>query len=68
VSRYSLPLPTCTHGAKFRVTSHIDLLRALKRGSPHASTLCCDRDGCLADAKAWVWASTHRTAKVVPLR
>jgi hypothetical protein len=69
MSRYSLPDPKCRHKATVRISSHLDLQAGFEGPEPFASTCCCDREECQADAKAWLWASTHREAvHVVPLR
>jgi hypothetical protein len=69
VSRYDPPQPKCRHIATVRVSSHEDLLAGYADGDPIASTLSCQRPGCLDDAKAWLWASTHRPAvHVIELR
>lgn len=59
--RYRLPEPKCRHVMlSTMVSSHDDLVAVAKAGDPMASVLVCDRDSCIEDAKAWVWASTHR--------
>ena len=61
MSRYRLPDPRCRHVRQtVAVSSHDDLLAAARTGEPMASTLVCNREACIEDAKAWVWASTHR--------
>ena len=68
MSRYRLPDPKCRHRPKLRVSSHENLQAGFESGDPFASTLVCDRDGCVDDAKQWLWASTYRPdVHVVPL-
>lgn len=68
MSRYRLPDPKCRHRPKLRVSSHENLQAGFDSSDPFASTHVCDRAECLADAKEWVWASTHRPdVFVVPL-
>jgi hypothetical protein len=53
--RYRLPGPLCRHVRKGRVT-------AGEPEGPFASTNVCDREDCIADAKAWAFA----VARVTP--
>jgi hypothetical protein len=48
--------PWCTHPFEVQVTSHPDVLQALKDGHSIASVLSCKREVCLASAKAWVYS------------
>jgi hypothetical protein len=68
MGRYDPPDPLCHHVATCRVSSHEDLAEAARSKEPMASTHCCDREACQADAKEWVHAMTHRDAVVVPIR
>lgn len=65
--RHRLPNPKCRHVPKVRISSHEDLEAARRSNEAHASTLVCDRPGCIEDAKEWVAASAHRDAVVIPL-
>jgi hypothetical protein len=46
--------PVCTHAFEVQVTSHEDVLQALRDGHSIASVLSCTRAVCLTSAKAWV--------------
>ena len=63
MARYDLPDPKCHHRPTQRVTSgNLD-----DPNGTHASTYVCDRPGCVEDAKAWAFASSHIEPVVVPL-
>lgn len=59
MGRYDLPSPRCRHTPTVRLSSHIDLQEAIDSGEAVASTYCCSREACQADAKEWLHASTH---------
>ncbi len=70
MGRYDLPDPKCTHVPSVRVSSHEDISEGLRSTTePFASTYCCVREECQADAKEWVQASTrHSAVFVIPLK
>ncbi len=70
MGRYDPPQPLCRHKATVRVGNYEDILAAHKAGKPIASTHCCDREECLADATEWVRADARdgREPVVVPLQ
>ena len=59
MNRYTVPDPTCKHARKGVVTNQPD---EYDQERPHASTAVCDREECIEDAKAWVWAITREAA------
>jgi hypothetical protein len=56
MGRYDPPDPLCRHAPKVRVSSHLDLVEASRKGDSIASTYCCDRKACQEDAQGWVRA------------
>ncbi len=70
MGRYDPPDPLCRHKPTVRVSNYKDILAAHKAGEPIASTACCDREACQADAKEWVRADARdgREPVVVPLQ
>jgi hypothetical protein len=61
--------PKCQHKHQtVRVSSHVELAAAAQSDSPMASTYCCDRPACRADAEAWVREHGVPEAHIIPLR
>jgi hypothetical protein len=70
MGRYDPPDPLCHHKPKVRVSSHVDLVEAARKGDSIASTYCCDREACQVDAQEWVRAVAGPDTGIViiPLR
>lgn len=64
MGRYDLPGPKCRHvirkGKPATLVSSQPPDRPFDPDVAHASAWVCQREECVKDAEAWVWASTHR--------